>query len=150
LSNVAIFLRDCERQDLSSVQEIEDSSFDDPYSPSLFSSFMNKEMIFRVATVGESLAGYSVVALQGAPKALVVSLAVRSEFRRRGVATALIADVVNILKSRFPRVKSIELQVGARNLVAISLYSKLGFEKNRTIENYYGWGKDGILMSLEL
>ena len=57
------------------------------------------------------------------------------DFRRRGIAEALVNELVARLKSRESR--SLTLEVRASNLSAITLYEKLGFSQIGRRKNYY-------------
>ncbi len=141
-------IRDCGKRDVASVQEIENASFEDPYPPSLFRSFLsNFPQGFRIAMLGELLVGYSILVQRGR-KALIASLAVKPEYRSQGVGSELLQDAINLCKMQL-KANSIELQVRENNSDAISLYLKFGFARKGKIRNYYGRGKDGLLMSLE-
>lgn len=142
-------IRDCRVEDLASVQEIENASFDNPYPPSLFLSFLKRFPLgFRVLIIDQILIGYCSVVLVR-KSALIVSLAVRPAYRGRHVGSKLLQDAINLSKTQF-NVNGIELQVSVDNKTAISLYSKFGFLAGRTIRNYYGQGKDGLSMRLQL
>lgn len=56
---------------------------------------------------------------------------VRDTYRRQGLATQLCREIMQVGKSQ--GAKEAYLQVMAMNSNAISLYEKLGFEKNSTI-----------------
>lgn len=144
-----VTIRDCRAEDLASVQEIENGSFDDPYPPSLFLYFLKSfPRGFRVASFGETLVGYCTVALEH-KRAIIASLAVSPVHRRRRVGRSLLQDAISLCKAQFD-VKYIELQVREDNNAAISLYSGFGFLAGRNIRNYYGEGKDALSMSLDL
>lgn len=142
-------IRECRMEDLASVQEIENASFDDPYPPSLFLSFFKKfPRGFRVLTIDQLLVGYCSTVLER-KNALIVSLAVRPVYRRRHLGSKLLQDAIDLSKTQF-NVSGIELQVSVDNNAAISLYSGFGFLVGSKIRNYYGEGRDGFSMRLQL
>ena len=141
-------IRDCTEGDLPAVQRIEEASFDDPYPPSLFLRLLEDYSHgFRVAVAGEELVGYCVLVNKN-NKGVIASLAVRPDFRRRSIGEMLLEDAIRIAREAL--VNSIELQVRVENSSAISLYSKFGFKTEGRIRNYYGRGKDGLLMTKRL
>ncbi len=143
-----MIIRDCIEQDFSSIQEIENASFEDPYPSSLFLSFFaSNPQGFRVAAIRNLLIGYSIVSI-GRSKALIASLAVRPGYRGKGVGSRLLEDAISLCKERF-KASNIELQVRSDNREAISLYTRFGFTNKGTMKGYYGKGKDGLLMKLE-
>ena len=72
-------------------------------------------------------------------KGHVVSIAVMPEYRRRGVAQALITAAVKGMA--YYNAKLCYLEVRVTNAVGIALYKKLGFEISKTREGYYSDGE---------
>ena len=79
----------------------------------------------------------------------VVSIAVLPEFRRRGIATALMKEAIKRLKEIYG-VKEVYLEVRISNEPAIKLYEKLGFQKVRRLKYYYLDGEDAWVMAKEV
>ncbi len=141
-------IRNCNEQDLTFVQEIEIASFDDPYPPPLFLSFYKMfPRGFRVLSIDKILVGYCTMVIEH-KNAMIVSLAVRPDYRGRRVGSRLIQDAIDLCKNQF-NVDGIDLQVSVDNNNAILLYSRFGFLAGRAIRNYYGDGKDGLSMRLQ-
>ncbi|HXQ92525.1 MAG TPA: GNAT family N-acetyltransferase [Nitrososphaerales archaeon] len=147
-------IRNCESKDLESVSEIENASFEEPYPLELFVRLLkNFHQGFRVAILENKIAGYCVISpLKWQRIVVISSLATHPEFRNQGVGSALLADAIRISRetSALRSFKKLILQVAADNTSAQSLYSKFGFEFRGTIRNYYGRGRDGIQMELDL
>jgi len=143
-------IRNCLPGDLKRIEEIERLSFDDPYPLSLFQNLLGQyPWGFRVATAGDSIAGYCIlVRTHDETSLLIASIAVNPADRRRGIGTRLIEDAISIAKSR--GTERIILQVRESNEIAVSLYTKIGFKKKSHIEDYYGVDKDAIEMSIDL
>lgn len=76
------------------------------------------------------------------------NLVVAEEYRGRGFATVLMEILFTDLRNR--KVKKLFLEVEHDNEPAIGLYEKLGFVRDGVRRDYYGQGKDAILMSLDL
>ena len=70
------------------------------------------------------------------------SLGVIYEYRNKGIGTLLIKFLINLAKKNK---MNIRLQVRISNIIAINLYSKLGFKKKSILKNYYS-NEDGWLM----
>lgn len=62
-------------------------------------------------------------------EAYLTDVAVRSDYRRRGVATALLAHAEHEARQRYKRY--LGLYVSAANLAAIALYTRAGFVERR-------------------
>jgi ribosomal-protein-alanine N-acetyltransferase len=81
-------------------------------------------------------------------KGHVVSIAVLPQYRRKGIARALIAQALDGMQ--FYKAKQCFLEVRVTNDAGITLYKKLGFEITRTINGYYSDGEDAYVMSKKL
>lgn len=147
-----MFIRNCARPDLARVCEIERASFADPYSLSFFETMLSKHAEgFRVAEIYGEIQAYCATFPKGDENALVISsIAVLPDFRRRGIASALVEDVISLARSLSLGSKRIILQVSVDNLPAQRLYTKFGFSYLNLIKNYYGVNRDAFKMELKL
>ena len=64
----------------------------------------------------------------------IVNIVVNPSFRRRGIASILMENILNI----YPNCEQLFLEVRVDNLPAINLYNKLGFREINRRKNYYG------------
>lgn len=64
----------------------------------------------------------------------IVNIVVNPSFRRRGIASILMKNILNI----YPNCEQLFLEVRVDNLPAINLYNKLGFREINRRKNYYG------------
>jgi ribosomal-protein-alanine N-acetyltransferase len=99
---------------------------------------------FVVAKVGGRIAGYA-VACAGKRSAEIASLAVHPDYRRRGVADALMRHTLRNLRAS--GVRRVELMVRIGNTAGTRLYRSQGFRRVRTVPRYYEDGGDGFLMA---
>jgi len=79
----------------------------------------------------------------------VVSVAVRAPYRRRGIATALIAEATERGKETYGTSECF-LEVRNTNDAAILLYENLGFSKVKRNYGYYMDGEDAWTMAVLL
>ncbi len=155
LTTEGLLIRNLRTKDLHVVQKIENACFDDPYSPIVFwALYFSPNRIFRVAILHESVIGYSIVKVEtkdGGEELIahLISLAVDPASRMRGVGSKLLEDSISQTKTGFPDCRSMELEVRMDNEPAITLYLKYGFRKTRIVSNYYGRGKDALVMRLD-
>jgi [ribosomal protein S18]-alanine N-acetyltransferase len=81
-------------------------------------------------------------------KGHVVSIAILPQFRRRGLAKAIINKAIEGMT--YYKAKQGFLEVRVTNEAAITLYKKLGFEVTRTINGYYSDGEDAYVMTKKI
>lgn len=136
--------------DLPKVMKIERVSF--PYQEN-FPKFLFEKYYreypngFIVAENENEIRGYTI----GRPKnggAEIISLAVDSKWRRKGIGTKLTNFLIGHFKGR--GLKEVFLHVRTKNKAGISFYQKLGFKILKTIKNYYRNGNDAYLMRKEM
>lgn len=91
------------------------------------------------------MVGYCVCS-SGRKLAHLISIAVQTDYRKRGVATSLLHRAVEFLIEQ--SIPELWLEVNLKNVDAVSLYLKLGFEKTGVLKGYYSDGSDAIRMRL--
>lgn len=134
---------------LERIARIERASFGKEAWPRTYFLELHRDCrdFFFVAKISRRIAGYAVACTES-PNAEIVSLAVDPDYRRRGVASALMRHVLRELRTaRLPRV---DLMVRIGNTGAVRLYRSLGFRRVRAVPGYYEDGGDGILMTRAL
>ena len=120
---------------VAQIAALEKICFSDPWSErSIASELDNKLAFWLVAAEGEQVAGYI-----GSQTVLdetdMMNVAVHPDFRRQGIAEALVNELVENLKKMGSH--CLTLEVRASNAPAISLYEKLGFHEIGRRRNYY-------------
>ena len=129
---------------LDDVYIIETECFSHPWSrQSLEEEIDNETSLFLVAKEENEVIGYigmSIVIDEG----YIFNVAVRESYRNKGVATALINELVTYGKKN--NFSFITLEVRKSNLPAISLYSKFGFLKAGERKDYYSNPKENAIL----
>jgi ribosomal-protein-alanine N-acetyltransferase len=139
-----VHIRFANEGDLNGISLVEDNSFSEPYPPHLIAKLLRDYpgSFFVAEHPPGTIVGYCVAAERG-KSAHLISIGVLREYRRRGVATALIQRLLTTLNSQ---VKELRLEVKQGNREAITLYEALGFKQVESVENYYEDGSTAVKM----
>ncbi len=128
-------IRDMREDDLPQVIEIEHISFSTPWSEESFlTEISNPLSLCLVATKGSLIIGY-ICGGYVMDEGHILDLAVRPEFRRRGVAKRLVRHMLG--KLYLCGCKEVFLEVRASNMAARNLYESLGFRMAGLRRGYY-------------
>ena len=88
------------------------------------------------------MVGFVGIDLRRAQKqAWIATLCVHPEYRRKGIASGLLANCENQIE-----LPSIRLSVRISNIAAIRLYNKFGYENLEIWPEYYQDGEDALVM----
>ena len=107
----------------------------------------NRISYYKIAIYGGTPVGFIGV-WNIAGECEVIDIAVDLKFRRRGIASQLMEDVIGFCKDS--GISVIHLEVRESNIAAISLYEKVGFKRVGFREKYYSNGENAVLMSFDL
>ena len=125
-----------------------------PYSPWNIAQFKEEfagiptTRFFELAISENEIVGYAGVFAAGdGAVADVLTVTVINGFRRQGIAKKLISDIESYCQTKGS--SAIMLEVATDNAGAISLYENLGYVQVSTRSNYYGRGKDALVMQKE-
>lgn len=131
-------LRRMKEEDLPFVLEIENISFPNPWHEMTFrGEIHNHPISFPFVIVHKDqrrIIGY-VIFWCIKDRAQINNIAIHPDFRRMGIAKAVLHQVLDQIK--MAGANFITLEVRPSNFVARSLYNKLGFEVLGIKENYY-------------
>jgi ribosomal-protein-alanine N-acetyltransferase len=136
--------------DAAELVAIERRCFSDPWSEAGFRDALGATWTFGLVaeTSTGRIAGY-LVARELAGAGEILNLAVPPEFRRRGVARALLDAGIMVLHSH--RVDEVFLEVRESNLMAQALYVGAGFRPVGQRAAYYRNPKeDALVLRLDL
>ena len=136
--------------DLDDVMEIEGKVFTMPWSRWMFQREMvnrDNRSHFLVARSGSELIGYIGFWLAMDNEAHIVTIAVRDDFRRKGVASVLMASALAWAVHLDADKATLEVRVS--NIPAQELYKKFGFETIAIRQKFYSdTGEDAYVMWL--
>lgn len=124
---------------------LEKQCFSLPWTKEQFlESLENSFSIFLMATIKTQFAGYIGLYLI-ADEAQILNLAVKEQFRKKGIGEALIKKAEKNAKQKGANKLFLEVRVSNKN--AINLYEKCGFSKDGIRKNFYeNPSEDALLM----
>lgn len=123
------------KRDLPEVVNIERDSYPSPWLEADFlHELARRDCIGLVAELGDYIIGYAVYEFRK-HRYVLTNVAVHPDYRRRGVATALI----NRLKAKMSTTQKPKISVDLResNLAAQLLFKSAGFSAIKIIRGYY-------------
>lgn len=143
-----IAVDDVTAADIPAILEIERSSFTTPWSETSFFNEMKKPgSLLKVAKKGGKVVGY-VCGGRIIDEGHILDIAVHPEYRRMGIASALVSLIIDSLREEGCRF--IFLEVRASNDYAKKMYERFGFEVLGTRKNYYVSPiEDAVIMVLK-
>jgi ribosomal-protein-alanine N-acetyltransferase len=154
-----VSLRRFTTMDLEKVMEINKTCLPENYNSYFFMEiFKNCPDAFIVAEVNSTIIGYIMCRIESGfsdfsrikpvRKGHVVSIAISPNYRRTGIARALMLSAMSSLTSYGSSETFCEVRV--TNEPALQLYKKLGFSIRKRISRYYYDGEDAFLMARPL
>ena len=149
-----IIIRPYNQKDLPAIYEIEKNCFseDERYTRQHLEMLGDfKRYFFLVAqeNEGTSIIGYCIGVLKSSREGTIghiISVAVHPNKRRLGIGIGLTKELIKELKNAGATI--FRLEVKMTNRAAREMYRKLGFNNEYILRNYYGNGKDAILMKM--
>lgn len=130
-----MILTEMKTEHIAQVAALEKICFSDPWSQrSIASELDNKLAYWLVALEGDTVAGY-IGSQTVMEETDMMNVAVHPDYRRKGIAEALVDGLVEALKERGSH--CLTLEVRASNAPAKNLYEKLGFSQIGRRPNYY-------------
>ena len=153
-----IIIRRCALEDLEAVIEVNEKELPEDYPYFFYKSILdNYPESFLVACNNDGeVIGYIMWRVERTPainslkfvnKGHLVSIAVLKNYRRLGVATALMANSMKNIKK--PKISEFVLEVRVSNYTAINLYKKFNFKTHSIKEKYYRDGENAYYMTLK-
>ena len=140
----AVDIRALLLSDLNAIEEIERLSYPTPWSRSMFAGELAKPSSLCLgAFEGEQLAGYLIIS-RYVDAWHVMNIAVAPDFRRRGIATALLERLFELTEDGSRRGYTLEVRVS--NEGAIKLYERLGFTGRGIRRGYYTDNREDALI----
>ncbi|MFO8055880.1 MAG: ribosomal protein S18-alanine N-acetyltransferase [bacterium] len=139
-----VLVRQAELKDLAAIAEIEQTSFSSPWGEDLYRMELVLDLSrFLVADADKEVIGYACGrAVSG--EGHILKVAVRPDWRRRGVATKLMEVMTDELYNKGARL--LWLEVRQSNQEAKGFYSNLGFRPYGIRKGYYSDNREDALV----
>lgn len=145
-TNETVSVRLMQERHLTALAELERLCFSQPWSrEGLAAELCEPTACFLVAEQGGQVAGYAGMHCV-LDEAYIANVAVHPAFRRRGIATVLLAELEAFAKQR--GAAFVSLEVRASNAGAIALYESCGYETVGVRKGMYEQPKeDGLILT---
>lgn len=146
-------ISDASVKDLDIICEIERECFpQDAFDKLTYVSLLlSPDVIFLKYCVDSEIAGFIVGMIRrvkGNLECVISTVNVRSRFRRRGIATALVRMLEKRLIAK--HCFQVVLQVGLDNLASLRLFSNLCYRRLHVLRDYYASGRHAMKMGKTL
>ena len=126
------------------IAEIEKICFSVPWSENSVKDFIENPLCIMFAAKDRGVVCGYIGLYIIADECDIANVAVVPEYRKCGIATALISHATDFAQKK--NVERMMLEVRASNTPAISLYKKFGFEEVGVRKNYYTQPKEDALL----
>ncbi|KAK3173528.1 N-alpha-acetyltransferase 30 [Lepraria neglecta] len=126
---------------LSAIRQLISKDLSEPYSIYVYRYFLYQwgDLCFMALDEKDSLIGVVISKLEphrgGPMRGYIAMLAVREEYRGKGVATKLVRMAVDVMVER--DADEIALETEVTNTAAMKLYERLGFLRSKRLHRYY-------------
>ena len=138
------YIRRFENSDLEAILEISEIALRTTYEPRFYISIREAWPDgFMVAGEKGKVVGF-IAGTISHEDARILMLAVRPDFRMKGIGGALIEALVSSAAKE--GAKRIYLEVRKSNRTAVNFYIRRGFSIGTTYHSYYDDGEDAIIM----
>ena len=132
-----------EPRHIKDIAKLESLCFSEPWSEEGILEAYRLGTRFFVAETGKMLIGY--IGIKAVvDEGYITNIAVFPEFRRKGVAAALLNKVFDYAKEK--RLSFVSLEVRPSNNAAVSLYQKTGFKEEGRRKDFYRLPREDALI----
>jgi ribosomal-protein-alanine N-acetyltransferase len=143
-----VLLREMRKDYIPDMLKIERLCFTTPWTETAFLNELHKPYaISRIALLNNKLVGYACANFV-LNEAHILNLAVHPEYRRRKIGTALMYDMMNLLKKKGCRFLFLEVRVSSFG--ARKFYEHFGFKVVGLRKDYYPSPKEDAALMMRI
>lgn len=140
-----IGIRRMTAEDVSAAAALELECFSEPWSERAYEDTLaNENALYLVAEGRDGILAGMCGLLDILGEGDISNVAVREEFRRRGIAERMLSEL--LARGRERGITGFTLEVRASNAAAIRLYEKLGFACEGRRKNFYEKPREDALI----
>ena len=138
------YIKDCIKENIDTVYEIDKTSSSYNWTKSMFlEELENKNSSFKVLFLNNTIAGYIIYHIV-LDEAEILNIVIDNTFKKKNLGKYLLEQTLNNLAKQ--NIKTVFLEVGEKNIPAINLYLKFGFEQYGIRKEYYKNKEHALLM----
>ena len=140
-----------ENMTLEHYEKIKDNlqnDFDEFWTASILKSELESKLSkYLVAKENENILGFAGIIIL--PDDIeITNIVTKKSERKKGIGNLLLEKIIEISKET--EKEFISLEVNEKNIIAINLYEKFGFEKVGLRKKYYNGTDDAIIMTRKI
>ena len=143
-----LVIRPAELGDVSEIMELETGSIVHPWERKAIESLITDDNKRCLVAVSDGKIAAYVGAESVLDESNIGNIVTHKDYRGKGIGTVLFKAMLDELKAS--GIVKVFLEVEHDNVPALRLYEKLNFVNYGHRRDYYGAGKDAVLMSLDL
>lgn len=133
--------------DVNTIKNNLISDFDNFWTYQILKEELESEnSSYLIARMNDEIIGFAGIKVV-LDEADIMNIVIKKNYRNQGIGTLLLENLISLAKRL--NLKSLSLEVSEKNLPAIHLYQKFGFESLGVRKNYYQ-DKNGIIMTKKL
>ena len=133
--------------DVNTIKNNLISDFDNFWTYQILKEELESEnSSYLVARMNNEIVGFAGIKVV-LDEADIMNIVIKKNYRNQGIGTLLLESLISLAKRL--NLNSLSLEVSEKNLPAIHLYQKFGFESLGVRKNYYQ-DKNGIIMTKKL
>ena len=142
-----MIIKQLSESNTSEIADLHREHFADGWTENMLVSAWKGGRFLALGAIENDVLVGVITCSKGLDDADIEGVVSRTDYRGKGIATALISQLISHLKSQ--NIDRILLEVRENNLPAINLYKKMGFETISVRKGYYADGENALVMIKE-